>query len=209
MKMIYGAHGTSFSRAESIEANGFQRNRLSPGRHGKGVYLWGYESSQVDTKHRAERLGRHWHKRCFDNNDYKDCVKKSCAVLSCRCEVFLLDIETAEIYPTFRAFIEKISKRLSKMPRPAKVTTKEFENIKATKAYDLFVQMKSEEDDIQYNAIHVKTKAPASYIAEVASQRNNHPSWETHTQVELDSCYVIHDTKAVDILENKNYPPIN
>ncbi|WP_434762362.1 hypothetical protein [Vibrio fortis] len=209
MKMIYGAHGTSFSRAESIEKSGFQHNKLSPGRHGKGVYLWAYNSNQVDTKDRAVRLGRHWHKRSFDNDDYKNCLKKSCAVLTCRCEVRLLDIETAETYPKFRSFIEKISARLSKMKRPARATQKQFENIKATKAYDLFVEMKSEEDDIQYNAIHVKTKAPASYIKEIMSQPGKFPSWEKHTQLELDSCYVIHDTKVVDILENENYPPIN
>uniref|UniRef100_UPI0019D4DE79 hypothetical protein n=1 Tax=Vibrio vulnificus TaxID=672 RepID=UPI0019D4DE79 len=80
-------------------------------------------------------------------------------------------------------FIEKISTRLSKMTRPKAGTDKEFENIKATKAYDLFVDMKKEEDSIQYNAIHVKTRAPSSYIAQVASQSRSGPSWVGDTQV--------------------------
>ncbi|MDP2573266.1 hypothetical protein Q8W40_13830 [Vibrio penaeicida] len=209
MKMIYGVHGTSFSRAELIENKGFQQDKFSAGRHGKGVYLWAYDPERPDTHSRAELLGRHWHNMRFDKNAYKDCVKKSCAVLSCRCKVLLLDLEAAENYPTLRAFMEKISSRLSEMVCPAKVSKTDFENIKATKAYDLFVEMKKEEDDVAYNAIHVKTKAPQSYVELVTSQRRNAPSWEVHTQVTLDSCYVIHDTDVVEILENKNYPPIN
>ncbi|EOB2810973.1 TPA: hypothetical protein RQK47_000995 [Vibrio vulnificus] len=209
MKMIHGVHGTSRSRAEAIEKNGFQKVKLLPGRHGRGVYLWSYDSAMPDTHSRAKELGRHWHHMRFHDNAYKNCVKKSCAILSCKCEALLLDLEASETYPTFRAFIEKISTRLSKMTRPKAVTDKEFENIKATKAYDLFVDMKKEEDSIQYNAIHVKTRAPSSYIAQVASQSRSGPSWEVYTQVGLESCYVIHDTNAVELLDIESYPPIN
>lgn len=88
---VRGVHGTSVSRAQGIQINGFQKSR---GRFGIGVYFWS-ESPY------AEYLAKSWWN--FQNttkNRYSKDKNKGCAVIWGRCQSLeneFLDLDNREI----------------------------------------------------------------------------------------------------------------
>lgn len=78
---LLGTHGTSRTRAESIQQINFKIPR-NAGRAGTGVYFWSYEED-VDL---AYELAKLWWQKCFEDHLYagdqhQDC-KVICATLS-------------------------------------------------------------------------------------------------------------------------------
>lgn len=73
---LLGTHGTSRTRAESIQLGQFKRPHKA-GRAGTGVYFWSYED-EIDL---ALELAKLWWKRCFDNGDYVADTHKDCKVV--------------------------------------------------------------------------------------------------------------------------------
>ncbi|MEZ8467794.1 hypothetical protein AB6D20_010640 [Vibrio splendidus] len=188
MTLIYGTHGTSRSFAEDIRNNGFDRQRLAPGRHGSGVYLWAYDLNTSGTKDRAIKIAKSWHSLRFAKGVYNECSKKSCAVLDCKANVILLDIVNHENANIFRTYIEASMERIEKL----RLTGKNIEEQKATRLYGLFVKLMSQQHDKSYNAVHVLTTSPI---------KERVANWQRFQQVDLESCYVIHDTNAVNVLD--------
>lgn len=88
---VRGAHGTSVSRANSIQKNGFQK---SNGRFGRGVYFWS-ESPY------AEYLAKSWWNFQSTTKDlYKYDSNKGCAVIWGLCQLLeneFLDLDNKEI----------------------------------------------------------------------------------------------------------------
>lgn len=193
MTLIYGTHGTSKSFAEDISEKGFDSTKLSPGRHGKGVYLWSYNDASPNTRERAVRLGKAWHSFCFGKKFYDECPKKSCVVLDCKADVELLDLVDHENASTFQAFLEQASDRIER----GRYSGRKIDEQKATKLYGLFVSMKGQQDNKKYNAVHVLTSSPI---------KEKMFSWQKFAQVNLDSCYVINDTKVVDVMHSITVP---
>lgn len=193
MTLIYGTHGTSRSFAEDIRENGFDRQKLGPGRHGLGVYLWAYDINTGGTKERAMRVAKSWHTLRFNHGNYDKCSKKSCAVLDCNANVTLLDIVKHENANVFRSFLEASTDRIEKL----RLSGKNIEEQKATRLYGVFVKLMSQQDDKNYNAVHVLTTSP---IKEKVAK------WQRFQHVDLESCYVIHDTNAVNVLDLTHVP---
>lgn len=193
MTLIYGTHGTSKSFAEDIVGNGFNGSKLSPGRHGRGVYLWSYNVDAPDTRLRALNLAKEWHSFCFSKKLYDNCPKKSCVVLDCKADVELLDLVDHKNANIFQAFLEKASDRIES----SRYYGEKVDEQKASKLYGMFVAMKGKQDNKKYNAVHVLTSSPI---------KENLLRWQSFTQARLDSCYVINDTKVVDVMDTISVP---
>jgi len=73
---LLGTHGTSRTRAESIQFGHFKKPS-KVGRAGTGVYFWAYEN-KIDL---ALELAKLWWERCLNNDDYVDDKHQECKVI--------------------------------------------------------------------------------------------------------------------------------
>lgn len=124
---LQGTHGTSASRAKSIETHGFKKGK---GRLGKGVYFWSFSPY-------AEYLAKSWWEFFSSQGRYNADGNKKCAIIwaqfrikedefldlddkeiknslaeLCRKEKIGCSIENRELAATIVCFVSKIEEKL-------------------------------------------------------------------------------------------------
>lgn len=106
MLNLEGTHGTSQSRANKIEKNGFQK---SPGRIGVGIYFWCAGAY-------AEDLAIAWYDYCFSEDRYSTDKENGCVVIYASFRIKkeeFLDLEKKDIKDQLAGMAKKRGLKIS------------------------------------------------------------------------------------------------
>lgn len=87
--LMWGAHGTCASRAQSILDEGFD---LAPGRAGNGAYFWTMVSDSAECRQLAHRLAWRWAKIAEGHGSFRSAEDPSHAVVEVKVSVERSDI---------------------------------------------------------------------------------------------------------------------
>lgn len=173
-----GTHGTSQSKANSIQKNGFN---ISPGgRRGSGAYFWACS----DDPSYAIALAKQWWAYSHKNNKYKNDEDSQCSVILATIEAeeeFILNFEDQFVRDSFVSF-----------------STVYFENVEGTKnekiskIYDMFIADLEKKVDTRIKLVCVKLQPPNGFKNErlgfLPLDITGHPL-----------CYVVKDESCINI----------
>jgi hypothetical protein len=120
LKTYEGSHGTSKSRAEKINKQGFI---LGTGRAGSGIYFW-------HKSHHYIPLAKGWYSQCCDKHLYDTDENKGCVVIVVELQApedAILDMENPEM-----------KDRIAALAEARKIDATKFRRISAL--YDFFIK---------------------------------------------------------------------
>jgi hypothetical protein len=135
-----GAHGTTKSRADEIQENGF---KLGSGRAGNGVYFW-HKSRYYSI------LAKGWHKQCFYKHKYDKDFDKNCVIIFAQLEAdenSVLDMESPYL-----------KDRISELAEAQKVSF--TDNNKISKLYDAFIKIMEAELQTTFKFVLIRVAPP-------------------------------------------------
>lgn len=152
--VIFGTHGTSISRAESIMSSGFQT--VHPGRVGFGAYFW-----FADNEHcaHAHKLAKQWHNFSERQQAYKKDSDRRCAVITTKIsssenEVF--NMESPKCKADIRRLLE------AKLDQIDGTSAEEREQYVCA-TYDIFIKHTEKHLGRQFKAILCTVPLPKNF----------------------------------------------
>lgn len=173
-----GTHGTSRSKASSIQNDGFN---ISPGgRRGSGAYFWGYSN---DAEY-AIALAKQWWAFADKKNKYEDDEDGRCSVILATIEVeesYILNFEDQVVRDSFIEYGTIYYNG---------VDGDKFDKI--SKIYDMFIADLEKEEDTRIKLVCVKLQQPNGFNNEklgfLPLDITGHPL-----------CYVVKDKDCINI----------
>ncbi|MDA3810822.1 MAG: hypothetical protein PF518_10920 [Spirochaetaceae bacterium] len=171
---LFGTHGTTISRAESLCRTGFE---ISAGRGGTGAYFWRNNSY-------ATVLAKGWYDNATRRGDYSKDINKKYSCLSVRIslsEEFYLNLEDPEIRDHLALVL--------KMRGLGWESSKDRE--KLAQVFDMFISDLESDLGIEYEAWQIRIAAPNK--VDYPYNALGHPI-----------CYIVKNKKRITIISRND-----
>jgi len=140
LKTYEGSHGTSKSRAEKIDKQGFIPGL---GRAGSGIYFW-------HKSHHYIPLAKGWYNQCYNKHLYDADDNKSCVVIIVQLQAGedeVLDMENHDM-----------KDRIAALAEVRKIDATNFRRISAL--YDLFIKRMEDELESTFAILLIRVAPP-------------------------------------------------
>ena len=124
--MFKGTHGTCYSNAESIRADGFRYSNV--GLRGGGIYFWGYILDDLEIY--AKDLAIAWWRFAKKKGDYAKATSSRCSVIFANLKVEnqdILDFEDQQVREQFLVYSQKVYERIKGINPDEKISTIAFQ----------------------------------------------------------------------------------
>lgn len=177
MTEFTGTHGTTKTRALSINQTGFKASKV--GKRGAGVYFWAYHSNGYEAEARNFAIG--WWNYSNIRGDYSKDQDKSCCVLYSTISVKQsIDLEDQEIKEQFVEYYKKVESSLESDGHTGDVLI--------SKVYDMFLSDLESKLNITFDLIHVKVQPPKKMTRTIPFDILGNPG-----------CYVVQNTSCIQL----------